>query len=343
MKMSEIFDDLIYESKITPLIKNNEFFSIIREYYTMEGDYKTDAKNVNLLYDIIIENEDFNPFSHGSQDLADDVSDKICVLSMSKGNSKLDWPYLSLPAGYTCPLATVCKSTAAKPGKTFSDGSKLKAGPEMEYRCYAARQQSQYPNTRKNVFSNIKLLALAKKNGGIDGMAKLILDSLKYYGYDKTGVFRIHEGGDFYSDEYFKAWIQVCKSLPNVVFYTHTTSLNFWVKNMASIPSNMKLTASMDKNNEEFIKKHNLRYAKVVNTIDDAIKLKLHIDYDDTIAAFGDDSFALLLHGGQPKGSEAGKHVSKNKKTGAYDKLSKYHKANKSHRLKLANTLGSKK
>lgn len=341
MKLTTIYDNLLYETQIKPLIENDRFYSLVKDYYIMEGDYRKDANHINELYNTLNEDGDFDPFSHGESvsDETVEIPDNTCILHMSKSNSKLDWPYLSLPAGYTCPMATVCKSYAAKQGQKFSDGSSIKAGSEREYQCYAARQQAQYSDKAgKNAFSNLDLLTLANKSGGIDEMANLILTSLEHYGFDKSGVFRIHEGGDFYSDEYFKAWIKVCNSLPSTIFYTHTTSIDFWLKNVSSIPKNMRLIASIDKNNEELIMSNNLRYAKVVGSIQQAIDLKLHIDYDDSIAAFKDESFALLIHGGQPKGSDAGKDVSKNRKDGSYDKLKQHHKQNKWNRLKLANT-----
>ena len=59
--------------------------------------------------------DDFDPFAHSGYEEPDEISkEPICVLGMSKGNAKLDWPYMSLPAGYTCPQATICKNFAAR-------------------------------------------------------------------------------------------------------------------------------------------------------------------------------------------------------------------------------------
>ena len=331
-----LYGQVLYESTMKKLCNEN-FFTLVSEYYTMSGDYKTDSKLVNELYEYIKEDDDFDPLGHGAEakDIPDEAEDKICVLSMSKGNAKLDWPYLSLPAGYTCPMATICKNFAAKSGKKFSDGSSVKGGKEREFMCYAARQQAQYHKTAgKNAFSNLKLLQTAFNSGGVDAMADLIVNSLEYHGYDKTKVFRIHEGGDFYSNEYFKAWIEVAKRLPSVIFYTHTTSLNFWMNNKGSIPKNFKLIASMDKNNADMILNNNLRFAKVVYSVEEAKELGLKIDYDDTIAAFGDESFALLIHGQQPAGTKASKAVQDIKKSGIDKKIKALHKANKSNRQK---------
>jgi hypothetical protein len=304
----------------------------------MTGEADIDAHNLNELHTYLNEDEDeFDPLGHGVQPINHQIiDDNICVLSFSTGNEKLDWPYLSLPAGYTCPFATACKNFAAKAGQKFKDGSSLKqASDKTQHMCYAARAQAQYPAANKKAFSNLSLLMTAQKDGGIDGMAKLIIDSLRHAGLEHTRIFRIHEGGDFFSNNYMKAWIEVARTYPNINFYTHTTSLKFWLANMGSMPKNFRLIASMDENNKEVILQNNLRFSKVVYSVEEAKALKLPIDYDDTIACCQDTSFALLIHGGQPKGSEAGKAVQAIKKSGVKDKLAQLHKANKGARQDL--------
>lgn len=330
--LNKLYEKVIYESNME-FFCDKKFYNTIKEYYKFSGDHKQDIKYVNEIFNLIYEN-DFDPLGHGGSVEVEPEVDNICVLSMSKGNAKLDWPYMSLPAGYTCPMATVCKNFAAKHGQKFSDGTSLKGGPEREFMCYAARQQAQYKNTNKAVFSNLTFLQEANKNGGVQAMSDLIYNSIKYHNFDKSKVFRIHEGGDFFSADYMKAWIDVAKRLPSMIFYTHTTSLNFWISLKSSIPKNMRLIASMDKNNEELIHKHGLRYAKVVYSVEEAKELRLKIDYDDSIAAFSDESFALLIHGQQPAGSDASKAVSKNRKDGIDKKLKQLHKANKGNRQK---------
>jgi hypothetical protein len=76
----------------------------------------------------------------------------------------------------------------------------------------------------------------------------------------------------------------------------------------------------------------------VVYTPEEAKELGLKIDVDDTLAWGTDDNFALLLHGGQPAGSEAAKAIKQNKKTGTYDKIKQLYKANqKQKKEKLKN------
>jgi hypothetical protein len=314
-----------------------KLFEIVKDYYKLSGNLDEDIDNLNELYVYLKEEEDFDPLGHGAQvpDNAEQPKN-ICVLTFSSGNAKLDWPYFSLPAGYTCPMATVCKNFAAKAGEKFSNGKSLKAASdETEHMCYAARAQAQYPETNKKAFSNLSLLKTAAKDGGVQGMADLIIDSIKYAGLDHSSIFRIHEGGDFFSNDYFLAWIEVAKAFPSTKFYTHTTSLEYWLNNRGSVPRNMNLIASMDKNNAETIKQNDLRYSTVVYSIEDAKRLKLPIDYDDSLACCSDTNFALLLHGGQPAGSEASKAYVANTKAGNYDKLKQLHKANKGKRQDL--------
>ena len=79
---------------------------------------------------------------------------------------------------------------------------------------------------------------------------------------------------------------------------------------LSKLPKNFRLIASMDDDNKETILANKLRYSKVVYSVEQAKEERLPIDYDDSIACCKDTSFALLIHGGQPKGSDAGKAVS---------------------------------
>jgi hypothetical protein len=329
----------IYENNVrTNLLEGPKMlFETVKDYYTMSGNHELDANNINELYHLLNEDGDFDPLGHGTQPSDTEVVDKnICLLSFSESNSKLDWPYLSLPAGYTCPFAQACKNFASKPGQKFGDGRSLKpASEKTTHMCYAARQQAQYPETNKKVFSNLALLMTAAKDGGVEGMANLIIDSIKYAGLQTTKIFRIHESGDFFSSNYMKAWIEVAKTFPNINFYTHTTSLQYWMANKASMPNNFNLIASMEPDNENFILQNDLRYSRIVYSVEEAAKLRLKIDYDDSIACCTKENFALLIHGQQPAGSEASKAVSANTKAGYYDKLKALHKTNKGSRKDL--------
>lgn len=291
----------------------------------------------------------FDPLGHIDAGDGEVITDPIdpnldCVLTFSKGgsNSKLEWPHFSLPAGFTCPEATTCKTFAAEPGpngKKFSDGSSLLQGKEAEFRCYAARSQSQYPPVYKSSHRNLDLLMGAKKEGGMGAMKDLLVRSIEYHGLASRKLVRVHEGGDFFVNSYFLAWMEAAKEFPNILFYAYTTSLNFWLPNRGAVPPNFKLIASMDKKNAQTILDNDLRYSVVVYSVEKAKELGLKIDVDDTIAWDSDENFALLLHGGQPKGSEAAAARTKNTRGGVYDRIKQAYQDNRGKKLDRVSSL----
>lgn len=119
----------------------------------------------------------------------------------------------------------------------------------------------------------------------------------------KAHLVRIHASGDFYSQTYFDAWMQVARMHPSIVFYAYTKALVFWQKRMHAIPGNMRLVASYGGTHDHFIATYALKSALVVNYETEAHALGLTIDHDDTHAWQPGGSFALLIHGTQPAGT----------------------------------------
>ena len=220
------------------------------------------------------------------------------MLKFQIGNAKLDVIIytFSLPAGTSCPFAVECKTTADKAWGTISDGKKQK------YRCYAASDEARSVNTRAARHWNFDLL----KHQTEDEMFRMLKRSLPV----KAQIVRIHVSGDFFNQKYFNAWVRIAKQFPHVLFYAYTKSLKYWLEHQ-SIPTNLKLTASWDDSNSFVITMKDLKYARVVFSEEEAAKLGLEIDHDDKHAYGGDESFALLIHGTQPKGSMASTAKSK--------------------------------
>lgn len=227
------------------------------------------------------------------------------LLFFGKGNAKLgaDIYHFSIPAGHTCPYAKTCLS------KAHREGGGLVDGPETEVRCFSASDEAQYEGCRNLRWHNFDLL----RGKTQAEMTKVIADSLPVH----AKIVRIHIGGDFFSQAYFDSWLQVARQNPGILFYAYTKSLKFWVARMDTLPENLRLTASRGGKDDDLIETHNLRCAEIVFSESEANIKGLEIDHDDS-HAYGEDpkSFALLIHGTQPKGSEAAKALSALRKSG---------------------------
>jgi len=112
----------------------------------------------------------------------------------------------------------------------------------------------------------------------------------------------------------------VAKDRPKQKFYAYTKSLKMWWNLQDEIPDNFYLTASHGGDEDYMIFQFPevyQRVAYVVYTEQEAIDRGLEIDHDDS-HCFGDKPFALLVHGSQPAGSEAGAAIQQRKKEGGF-------------------------
>jgi hypothetical protein len=161
-------------------------------------------------------------------------------------------------------------------------------------------------------------LELLKKNNTESLATDLIQASLP----NSASVIRIHVGGDFFSESYFRAWINVAVNNPDVKFYAYTKSIPFWIAALERnlIPDNFVLTASEGGKWDALIAQYDLKTSRVVFSIEEAAALGLEVDHDDSHAYNGADSFALLIHGTQVAGSTAGAAVRSLNGLGSYSR-----------------------
>lgn len=215
-------------------------------------------------------------------------------LKFGIGNAKLDTTIgtFSLPAGHTCPFAKECLS--------FSDRftGKITDGKHCKFRCFAAMGEARATNVRNARWNNFDAL---KEADSVINMGKLIQEFIP----QTIEKVRVHVSGDFFSEKYFLAWLNVAKNNPNKIFYGYTKAIPFLVKYRKMIPKNFRFTASKGGKFDSLIALHKLRCAEVVFSVNEAKEKNLEIDHDDSHAINGKKSFALLLHGSQPTGTKA--------------------------------------
>lgn len=216
-------------------------------------------------------------------------------LKLGIGNAKLSKKIgtFSLPAGHSCPFAKDCLSKANRLTGKIIDGK------HCRFRCFAASQEAVYPTLRQARWHNFDLL---REAGTSYNMVKLIQKSLS-----ELDFYRVHVSGDYWKESYFLAWLNVAYNNPTKTFYGYTKATPFLAKYRSHLPPNFRFTASKGGTCDNLIAKHNLKSAEVVFSVNEAESKGLEIDHDDSYAIGGTKSFALLLHGTQPPGTEASK------------------------------------
>jgi hypothetical protein len=215
----------------------------------------------------------------------------------------------NLPSGVTCPAAHLCRAHVA----IINGRKKVIHGDKQEFTCYSTSLEALYPSLYNLCHHNFNILRKIKKCPLI---AEKILSELPI----DLGICRIHSNGDFYNQEYFNAWMIVASQRPHILFYAYTKSLNYWIKYIEEygpIGKNVSLVASRGGTLDHLIDKYNLREARVI--FDKKDKGDWPIDFNDFLAASPDkrnQSFNLLLHGGQKSNTPASVAWQKIKKAG---------------------------
>lgn len=134
--------------------------------------------------------------------------------AVSTGNIKMSQTLIfNLPTKTTCPGSTeMCRN-----------------------KCYACKAERGYRNVLSSRMGNLEA---SKGSEFVDKITGVI----KKYFKDGNGFFRIHESGDFYSQEYINAWFEIARQNPTIKFLTFTKSYMF---DFSNCPSNLKLIYSV--------------------------------------------------------------------------------------------------
>jgi len=234
----------------------------------------------------------------------------------SKANSKLSKLYkvralarflkngrkvysLDLLAGVSCPGANICKSHVVE---TANGVRYVVDGKGTIIRCFSASQEA----LRKNVFNLRKRNYSAVRGKSREEILSILTESLPV----DAGIIRAHVSGDFFSQAYFLAWCDLAKMRPDILIYAYTKSLRIVLANVDAIPDNLRLTLSAGGVYDKLIPQlPQYPVATIVYSAQHARELGLPIDSDDSHAALCRESFALIVHGTQPAGSEAARAV----------------------------------
>lgn len=216
----------------------------------------------------------------------------------------------SLLSGHTCPFSRDCKSSV----HIINNKKTVVDGPHTVFRCFSASQEALYPSVYAQRAYNTDTIKSYGNN--VAAMTAAIAESIPR----DAKCIRIHIGGDFFTLNYMTAWYNVAYKFPDVRFYAYTKSVPMVIKLAGLKPDNMIITVSRGGTHDNLIDIHKLREAVVVFSEQEAADKGLQIDHDDSHAAFNGPSFALLVHGVQPKGSAAATAVQALNGVGSYNR-----------------------
>ena len=207
---------------------------------------------------------------------------------------------IDLLSGWSCPFADQCLS---KVHLTGMGGRYLRDGTLTLFRCFSASQEAVFTSTYALRKQNFSILRHAKTTSAKVAHLEEALPR-------KIGVLRIHVSGDFFNQSYFNAILALARNHSNTLFYAYTKSLRYWLTARPQLRTlqNFVLTASEGGRDDDLIRRHRLRYSRVVYSTYAARKARLPLDFDDSHAADPrrkTQSFSLLIHGTQPRGSRA--------------------------------------
>lgn len=146
-------------------------------------------------------------------------------ISLSDGNTKLNKPNggfykiigFGIPAHYsfdgmnTCPGARDCVAV-----------------------CYALQGRYLMPNVVDAKHANLMASLTASF---VDDIVSLLKRRRSY------NVVRIHDAGDFYSQEYYNKWCDIARAMPDRIFYAYTKALHLDL--YTDKPDNLRIIQSL--------------------------------------------------------------------------------------------------
>jgi len=132
--------------------------------------------------------------------------------------------------------------------------------------CYAKKMES-FPHVRE---SREWKLEQTKKESFISDMISEIKRR-------KIEIVRIHESGDFYSQEYLEKWKKIAKKLPNIRFYAFTKAFEL---DFSNLPRNFIIIQSYGSRYDNKIDKSR-NTSRVIESVKELYKIEYLCPYHD--------------------------------------------------------------
>ena len=127
--------------------------------------------------------------------------------------------------------------------------------------CYARSGTYNFSNVRRAHLAKLELLL-----NDLAGWEARMTEELRAKRYRGGKYVRIHDAGDFFSPDYFHAWLRIAHATPDVTFYAYTKEVEL-VKSV-TLPSNFIIIFSMGGKQDALVNKDIDRHADVFPTLE---------------------------------------------------------------------------
>lgn len=143
-------------------------------------------------------------------------------------------------------------------GVTLTDGTNMNVCPQAgacASFCYARSGTYNFSNVKRRHIQNLEYI-LEDPDGWFEQMlAEVQMPKMK------GKHIRIHDAGDFFSEDYLHLWIRIAELTPDVTFYCYTKEVTMF--KATQFPSNFKYLFSMGGKQDHLIDLENDRHAEV--------------------------------------------------------------------------------
>jgi hypothetical protein len=127
--------------------------------------------------------------------------------------------------------------------------------------CYARSGTYNFSNVKKAHVRNLESIV-----NDPEGWKNQLTNELKAKRYQGGKSVRIHDSGDFFTEQYFLLWLDIAKENPHVFFYAYTKEVAMVKKH--ELPDNFVIIFSMGGTQDHLVDKEKDRHADVFPSIE---------------------------------------------------------------------------